>query len=125
MHVDKSEIETYLSEVFKAVNEGRYQIAARPKNRQIYTDYIFTEEAAKEVILSLKKEDFSEKVQNEHPKYRSEILYIFGKDVWMIPRYGEEPEKVSLYIKFNQLANHYVVVISFHKQEYPLSYRFR
>ena len=33
-------------------------------------------------------------------------------------------EKI-LYIKFNKLTNQYLIVISFHKQEYPLTYKFK
>ena len=125
MNVTKSDIEQYLSDVFVAVNAGRYQISPRQKNQDIYMDYVFTEEDAKKVILSLTVYDFSEAVQNEHPQHSDEILYIFGKDINLMPRYGDSEEKVSLYIKFNKLTNQYVIVISFHKQEYPLSYKFR
>ena len=125
MNVTKSDVEQYLSDVFTAVNAGRYQISSRQKNQDIYMDYIFTEEDAKEVILSLSADDFSDAVQNDHPQHLEEILYIFGKDIKLIPRYGESEEKVSLYIKFNKLANQYVIVISFHKQKYPLTYKFK
>ena len=125
MNVAKSDVEQYLSDVFCAVNAGRYQISPRQKNQDIYIDYVFTEEDAKKVILSLNVYDFSDAVQNEHPQHPEEILYIFGKDVKMTPRYGDSEEIVSLYIKFNKLTNQYVIVISFHKQEYPLTYKFR
>ena len=88
-------------------------------------DYVFTEEDAKKVILSLTAYDFSDAVQNDHPQHLQEILYIFGKDINLMPRYGDSEEKVSLYIKFNKLTNQYVIVISFHKQEYPLTYKFK
>lgn len=125
MNVTKSDIEQYLSDVFAAVNAGRYQISPRQKNQDIYMDYVFTEEDAKEVILSLTAYDFSDAVQNDHPQHPDEILYIFGKDINLMPRYGDSEEKVSLYIKFNKLTNQYVIVISFHKQEYPLTYKFK
>ena len=125
MNVTKSDIEQYLSDVFAAVNAGRYQISPRQKNQDIYMDYVFTEEDAKKVILSLTAYDFSDAVQNEHPQHPEEILYIFGKDINLMPRYGDSEEKVSLYIKFNKLTNQYVIVISFHKQEYPLTYKFK
>ena len=125
MNVTKSDIEQYLSDVFAAVNAGRYQISPRQKNQDIYMDYVFTEEDAKEVILSLTAYDFSVAVQNDHPQHPEEILYIFGKDINLMPRYGDSEEKVSLYIKFNKLTNQYVIVISFHKQEYPLTYKFK
>lgn len=125
MNVTKSNIEQYLSDVLAAVNAGRYQISPRQKNQDIYMDYVFTEEDAKEVILSLTAYDFSDAVQNDHPQHPEEILYIFGKDINLMPRYGDSEEKVSLYIKFNKLTNQYVIVISFHKQEYPLTYKFK
>lgn len=125
MNVTKSDVEQYLSDVFAAVNAGRYQISPRQKNQDIYMDYVFTEEDAKKVILSLTAYDFSDAVQNDHPQHPEEILYIFGKDINLMPRYGDSEEKVSLYIKFNKLTNQYVIVISFHKQEYPLTYKFK
>lgn len=125
MNVTKSDVEKYLSEVSAAVNAGRYQIAARQKNQDIYMDYVFAEEDAKNVILSLTASDFSDAVQNDHPQHPEEILYIFGKDIKVLPRYGGAEETVSLYIKFNKLTNQYVIVISFHKQEYPLTYKFK
>lgn len=125
MNVTKSDVEQYLADVFAAVNVGRYQISSRQKNQDIYMDYVFTEEDAKKVILSLTVYDFSHAVQNDHPQHPEEILYIFGKDINLMPRYGDSEEKVSLYIKFNKLTNQYVIVISFHKQEYPLTYKFK
>lgn len=125
MNVTKSDVEQYLSDVFTAVNAGRYQISPRQKNQDIYMDYVFTEDDAKKVILSLTAYDFSDAVQNEHPQHPEEILYIFGKDINLMPRYGDSEEQISLYIKFNKLTNQYVIVISFHKQEYPLTYKFK
>lgn len=125
MKVTKSDIEKYLLDVFKSVRAGRYQISPRNKNQNIYMDYVFTEEDAKKVILSLTAFDFSDAVWNEHPQHSEEILYIFGKDVQMLPRYGGAEQKVPLYIKFNKLTNQFVIVISFHKQEYPLTYQFK
>ena len=125
MNVTKSDVEQYLSDVFIAVNAGRYQISPRQKNQDIYMEYVFTEEDAKKVILSLTVYDFSDAVKNDHPQHPEEILYIFGKDINLMPRYGDSEEKVSLYIKFNKLTNQYVIVISFHKQEYPLTYKFK
>lgn len=125
MNVTKSDVEAYLLDVFDAVKAGRYQISPRPKNQSLYIDYVFTETDVKKVILSLTADDFSDAVQNDHPQHPEEILYIFGKDIKLLPRYGGAEELVSLYIKFNKLTNQYVIVISFHKQEYPLTYKFK
>ena len=85
---------------------------------------MFTEEDAKKLILSLTVYNFSDVTQNEHEKYKDELLYIFGKEVTLKARYKDIEEKINLYIKLNKISNHYVYFISFHKQEYPLSYKF-
>ena len=125
MNVTRNDVEKYLSEVRNAVNAGRYQIAARQKNQDLYIDYVFSEADVRNVILSLEVEDFSSAVQNEHSQYPEEILYIFGKDVKLISRYEGVEELVPLYIKFNKIENHYLIVISLHKQDYPLTYIFK
>ena len=125
LNISRVEVEQYLSEGFSAVNAGRYQISSRQKNQDIYIEYVFKEDDARNVILSLTADDFSDAVQNDHLHHPEEILYIFGKDINLLPRYGGAEEIVSLYIKFNKLANQYLIVISFHKQEYPLVYKFK
>lgn len=127
MRITKEEVALYLAEVFAAVRAGSYQISPRPKNQEIYEDYVFTEADAKQVILSLTAENFSDAVQNDQIQYKDEILYIFGKDVKLLPRYGKtvDEECISLYIKFNKISAGYVFVISLHKQEYPLDYKFK
>ena len=67
MNISKNDVEQYLSDVFIAVKAGRYQISSRQKNQDLYIDYVFTEEDAKKVILSLTAYDFSDAVQNDHP----------------------------------------------------------
>lgn len=79
MNVTKSDVEQYLSDVVASVNAGRYQISPRHKNQDIYMDYVFTEEDAKKVILSLTVYDFSDAVQNDHPQHPEEILYIWQR----------------------------------------------
>lgn len=101
MEVTRDGVSEYLKEVKKSVNDGRYQISPRTKNQSLYIDYVFSEERCKE------------------------ILYIFGKEVMLLPKQGGSEETVALYIKFNKLTNLYVIVISFHKQDYPLNYIFK
>ena len=125
MNVTRADVANYLEEVHAAVKAGRYQISPRQKNQELYFDYVFHESDEKEILLSLGVNDFSEAVQNNHEKYPDEVIYIFGKDVSLMPRFGQGAETVSLYIKFNKLANQYVIVISLHKQEYPLNYPFK
>ena len=79
----------------------------------------------KSILLDLTEDDFCEKVQNKHVQFQHEWLYIFGKEISLMKRYEEKSEVVPLYIKFNMIENKFVIVISFHKQKYPLVYYFR
>ena len=128
MHIEIKEIEQYLLTVMEAVENNRYRIdrnKKRKENINLFLDYVIDESKAKDIILSLTVKDFSHILQNEHKGYEQERLYVFGKDVILLERNGTEEKEVSLYIKFNKLANNFVIVISFHEQNYPLTYYFR
>lgn len=128
MPVTLEEIEHYLSEIKMAVKKDKYRIERnekRQKNNDLFIDYIIDESKAKEILLNLEAEDFSEKRNNEHRGYEHEILYVFGKIVNLLERFGFEEKTVSLYIKFNKLENCFVIVVSFHEQEYPMRYYFK
>lgn len=125
MDVTRDEVRDYLCDVKQSVNAGRYQISSRTKNQSLYIDYVFSEKRCKEILLDLEVDDFSDAVQNDHPQHPEEILYIFGKEVSLLSKHSGDEETVALYIKFNKLTNLYVIVISFHKQDYPLTYRFK
>ena len=125
MHFDKKDIELYLHGVWDAIDAGKYQIAPRPKNRELLTDYLISEMDAIEIIKRLTPMAFSTAVPNDHKGKEYEILYIFGKDIDLLERFGDEERTVSLYIKFNKISDQYLFIISFHEQEHPLSYYFK
>jgi len=128
LEVTYADIEKYLVEVKSAINTGKYRVEMndrRQDNKDLFMDYIIDEEKRKQILLSLTALDFSEILPNEHAGYEHEMLYVFGKDVNLLHRFGAEEELISLYIKFNKLESNYVIVISFHKQRHPLEYKFR
>lgn len=128
MKIEKQDIEKYLFDVKEAVGNNRYRLdrnAKRQDNINLFLDYVIDEAKAKDIILSLTPRDFSEVLQNEHKGYEHEYLYVFGKDVILLERNGTMNKTVSLYIKFNKLENHFVIVISFHEQKHPLTYYFK
>lgn len=112
------DIDKYLTEVKAAVAINNYRISLnehRPDNRELFADYIIDEAKAKEILISLNAEDFSEVRNNDHKGFEHELLYIFGKDVRLLERFGSAEEKTfSLYIKFNKLDNSFIIVVSFH-----------
>lgn len=123
MDLNFAEVEEYLSNVKKAVKEGRYEIernANREANSMLFRNYLISEEDAKKIIYNLTPMDFSEAVRNRKPQYADEILYIFGKEVKILERYGDAEKEIELYIKFKKESNDYVIVISFHEAKYPV-----
>ncbi len=126
MHYTEKDITEYLQGVRDSVNSGDYRIERnRAKNRTIFEDFIFSEEDAKNILLKLTYLDFSYTRQNDNPRHPEEILYVFGKDVMLTERFGTNNINVPLYIKINKLDDGYVIVISFHEQEWPLRYYFK
>lgn len=128
MNVKLHDIDAYLCKVKDAIKKDNYQIAnnsRRKDNKKLFWDYTIDEKMAKEILLELTAYDFSEILKNEHRGYENEFLYVFGKDVRLLERFGSDEKLVRLYIKFNRLDDGYVVVISLHEQKYPISYYFK
>ena len=127
MNIGRKEIDCYLSEVKKAVKNGKYRLERndrRQDNQDLFFNYVLDEQKVRKIILDLSVEDFSEVLQNKHKGYEYERLYVFGKDVTLLERFGSREKTVSLYIKFNKLENCFVIVVSFHEQRYPIKYYF-
>lgn len=102
MLINKKSIEQYLADVKAAVRSNRYRIDRninRLDNLNLFTDYLIDEAKAKKILLNLDVMDFSAILQNEHAGFEHELLYVFGKDVKLLERYGTKEKTVSLYIK--------------------------
>jgi len=128
LDITKNDIDIYLAEVKESIRNNRYRIEQNPRrqdNVNLFLDYIIDESMAKDILLGLTATDFSEVRHNEHKGFEHELLYIFGKDVKLVERFGNSDKLVSLYIKFNKLENCYVIVVSLHEQRYPLKYYFK
>ena len=125
LDLEKKDVCIYIEEVKKAIREGRYQVSSRDKNEELFLEYIISETEREQILLGLCAEDFCEAEPNDHPAYSEEILYVFGKEVELMPRFGGHIKTVSLYIKFNKLDNSYVIVVSFHEQKYHIKYNFK
>ena len=128
MNIGRKEIDCYLFEVKKAVKNGKYRLERndrRQDNQDLFFNYVLDEQKVRKIILDLSVEDFSEVLQNKHKGYEYERLYVFGKDVTLLERFGSREKTVSLYIKFNKLENCFVIVVSFHEQRYPIKYYFK
>lgn len=126
--IDESEINEYLGEVKKLILDGKFRIALnsnRLTNLSLFDEYLINEESVKSILLNLTVYDFCEKVQNKHANFNHEWLYVFGKEIDLIKRFEEKSEMVPLYIKLNKIEEKFLIVVSFHKQKYPLVYYFQ
>jgi len=127
MSISRGEIESFLQDIKNAINAKYYRFdVRRQKNTELFMNYVIEEEEALIVCKGLSPDDFVDKVQNEHPGYEHENLFIFGKSINLLEKFGDEEKTVNLYIKFNltkdSKGNGYVIIISFHEQEYPVQY---
>ena len=126
-NIDEKHIEDYLSEVKQKILDGKYRIELNDKrqdNKNLFFDYVIDKSKEKEILLKLSPRDFSDILPNEHKGYENERLYVFGKVVSLTERTGKSRVTVPLYIKINNTKNGSVIIISFHKQKYPLTYHF-
>ncbi|MBD8957153.1 MAG: hypothetical protein EGQ83_01620 [Holdemanella biformis] len=126
--IDESEINDYLGKAKKLILDGKFRIALnsnRLTNLSLFDEYLINEESVKSILLNLTVYDFCEKVQNKHANFNHEWLYVFGKEIDLIKRFEEKSEMVPLYIKFNKIEDKFLIVVSFHKQKYPLVYYFQ
>ena len=126
--IDESEINDYLGEAKKLILDGKFRIALnsnRLTNLSLFDEYLINEESVKSILLNLTVYDFCEKVQNKHANFNHEWLNVFGKEIDLIKRFEEKSEMVLLYIKFNKIEDKFLIVVSFHKQKYPLVYYFQ
>lgn len=126
--IDESEINDYLGEAKKLILDGKFRIALnsnRLTNLSLFDEYLLNEESVKSILLNLTVYDFCEKVKNKHANFNHEWLYIFGKEINLMKRFEEKTEMVPLYIKFNKIEDKFLIVVSFHKQKYPLVYYFQ
>lgn len=126
--IDESEINDYLGEAKKLILDGKFRIALnsnRLTNLSLFDEYLINEKSVKSILLNLTVYDFCEKVQNKHANFNHEWLYVFGKEIDLIKRFEEKSEMVPLYIKFNKIEDKFLIVVSFHKQKYPLVYYFQ
>ena len=128
LDITLNDIDIYLADVKDAIQKNRYRIdrnARRQDNINLFIDFVIDETMAKDILLGLTATDFSEILQNEHKGFEHEKLYVFGKDVELLEKIGNESKLVHLYIKINKLANCFVIVISMHEQKYPIKYFFK
>lgn len=111
--VSKHEVESYLKRLKEKIKIfGILFLDDRGKNQQTLFDLEISPNKRREVINSLKAEDYSEGPLKE--KMRGILpMWVFGKEV----------RKREIYIKVSMgIDNNSAVCISFHIAEHPMNY---
>ncbi len=114
--ISRKEVEQHLKELWlKMEIFGILFFDHRGKNQQFLLDQEIAPLKRKEIIQSLKAEDYVDGPLTEKMHNLPE-MWVFGKK-W---------KHTEIYIKISPgIKNNSVVCISFHDAEYPLSYPFK
>ncbi|MED3685514.1 hypothetical protein P4530_21305 [Bacillus thuringiensis] len=124
------EIEQYIEEFKELLKSDQYKISQnekREENIDFIEGYKIDKSKEKEILLNIEARDFCYAVDNKNPKFAHEKLYIFCPQYEL--DYWGEKELVEIYIKTNLIKykneNKYIIIISFHKRNKPVTYLFR
>lgn len=124
----KEEVEEIVDIIHECVNNGMYSISLNPnrkENLDLIAEYNITPDKRKKILLDMNADDFCYSMQNEHPAFSHEILYVFSPQV-LLRDVSDEEVVVDIYVKINILENNErIIVVSFHKRNYDINYLFR
>ena len=130
MDFTPEEIKKYLDDLRRLVLDGMYVISKnenRQENNDFIEEYKIDSKKEKEILLSLQFDDFCYAVDNEKEEFAHERLYIFCKE-YELDNWGTL-ECVEIYIKTNMTktrrGEEYMIVVSFHKRNKPITYLFK
>jgi len=119
-------VELTLDEMKKCVAEGSFVILPRDKNLAFIEDCNISTQEQTDILLALTIEDYSE----SEPSERVVGSYVnkFGKQVELKKVLDKTAKPIDMYVKFEIVENsngNRTVFISFHEEEYKLSFPFR
>ncbi|MEB9907269.1 MULTISPECIES: hypothetical protein [Bacillus cereus group] len=124
------EVEQYISEFKKLIKNNRFTISRnekRKENIEFLEAYKINVSKVKEILLNIGVHDFCYAVDNKNPNFAYEKLYIFCPQ-YELDNWGQK-KSVDIYIKMNLIENKdrnkYMIVVSFHKRNKPVTYLFR
>lgn len=126
----KNEIQRIINRIKNSVKQNHYMISLnehRQENKEFIELYQLHSLKQKKILLHLKIEDFCYSLENHHPTYHHETLYVFAPNLvlWNIQGY---PETINVYIKINivpKMKKKQVIIISFHPNHQQAHYLFK
>lgn len=120
--IEKAEQSELIERIRDTVRTGilgeDYTIIPRDKNRWLRRDYNITDIRIRQILLDLQMGDFVKAAKSDQPKFAQDIIYVFKKDVSLLPRWQEEADYivVRLYIKITWPREDLkMLIISFHE----------
>ncbi|MFC9418536.1 hypothetical protein ACIG6B_07855 [Bacillus mobilis] len=124
------EIEQYIIEFKKLIKTNRFTISRnekRKENIEFLEAYKINASKVKEILLNIGVHDFCYAVDNKNLSFSYEKLYIFCLQ-YELDNWGQK-KSVDIYVKTNLIENKdrnkYMIVVSFHKRNKPVTYLFR
>ena len=126
----REQINEILNKIKDCIINNNYTISLnrnRQENIKFINEYNIRSVKQKNILLSIKVEDFCYTLQNIKIGYEHEVLYVFVPQVKLFNADDIE-EMVNVYIKFNLIDKsneNYAVVISFHRLNKPINYKFK
>ena len=95
-----------------------YTISQRDKNKQLKQDYNLTDEKIIKILKDLEPENFIKTEPSNNLRHPNDTVYIFKKNVMLMPRWIEYAEycNVRIYIKITWPdEQNSMFIISFHE----------
>lgn len=106
----------YTNEILEYIKDDNFEIVPREKNFNFINKYNLDKIKIKNMLLSLKGEDFINEVEDiDYLEYGIEKLIIYKKEYKLISMFGNQ-ENVLVYIKI-KLKDTKLPIISFHLDE--------
>ncbi|MDA2157840.1 hypothetical protein [Bacillus cereus group sp. Bc253] len=124
------EVEQYIFEFKKLIKSNRFTISRnekRKENIEFLEAYKINVSKVKEILLNIGVHDFCYAVDNKNSNFSYEKLYIFCPQ-YELDNWGQK-KSVDIYVKTNLIENKdrnkFMIVVSFHKRNKPVTYLFR
>lgn len=119
--------ESVLKQIHQIVEDGIYgkdcTVVPREKNKKLRANYWLSDAKIKEILLSLRVDEFVEIDDSDNENHIGDIVCVFQKKYLLMPRLKENSdyEMVSLYIKITKPKDgELLFIISFHEAEYEI-----
>ena len=110
----KSNIKKIVSDLHKIINNDKFTIVLRDKNKRFILNYRLGKRNIKEILMSISEDNFViEEFDNNTLKYGPETVVIFVLNKNLIDIHGFE-KNVEIYIKI-KLKKENLPVISIHE----------